>query len=481
MKKVKLLFKTANYVGAKVGTTLRSSLAHTFRVEQNETADRQENIQKWDPARTPANQLWIGDSFLAQDQNVAANTMLDFSTFMNFGMNTDFLNSIVKHYQQPTNKFQLNRKLASTKFALKTAFKAVEKNAPDNVISMLNKCLEDGSNYDELKEIFVELPQEFRPQRLVQKLENFHFRQKLQGKYPCRKTTIVQEGILTFPVRDPLTVGFAELENELTSADLIFTVKSFLDKYFSEFPIIAIAAHVDEVRLHVHYFIDGWSNGQVPKTIPQKVFSCFLPSGLQVSAKDKVLSKVDMKKAGSILQACFYEHINDVLLNKKGIHAEVSPIEERNSAEARYRNLDAKKPIDMREYQRINEQVRQLELQQEALNVRNAELQRALAKLVKKDIELKEVIAENADTIMEQQKIVDVLHGEGYSEFTDALVHAFKSAPLYTVTTDPGARINILLKRYPILQRDFWQDLLRLGLGANIASYVDNKKEKNST
>ncbi|KKO47607.1 hypothetical protein VT06_16080 [Arsukibacterium sp. MJ3] len=480
MKKIKLLFKTLNFLGSNAGTTLRSTLAHTLRVDQSETVYRQENMQKWDCTQTAANQLWIGNSFLAQGQNLAPNTMLDFSTFMTFGMNTEFINSIVSHYQQPANKGRLNEQIASAKFALRTAFKAIEKNVPDNVSSMVSRCLKDGSNYDELKDIFVDLPQEFRPKQLVQKLERFYSRQKRKGRYPCRKSTIVQEGILTFPLRDPLTVGFAELENELTSSDLIFAVKSFLDKYFSEYPIIAIVAHVDEVRLHVHYFIDGWSNGQLPKTIPQKVFSCFLPFDLLAKSNNSVLSKEDLKKVGSTLQVCFFEHINEVLLNKKGIHAEISPIEERNSAEAKHRNLDAKKPIYMRKYQRINEQVRQLELQQEALNVRNAELQRTLAKLVQKDIELKEAIAENDDTILEQQKIVDVLHGEGYWEFTDALTAAFKLAPLFTFTTDLEAKINVLLKRYPLLQRDFWQDLLRLGLGANGAVYSDNKKANNS-
>lgn len=119
-------------------------------------------------------------------------------------------------------------------------------------------------------------------------------------------------------------------------------------------------------------------NGLLSQTIPQKTFGTFLPTKAEKPAYNAVLNKLELKRAGAFLQACFFEHINMVLLNLKGIHAEISSFKERNSPEAKARNLDAKKPICDTEYQRANEEFRQLQLKHDALNKSNTELQFAM-------------------------------------------------------------------------------------------------------
>lgn len=93
----------------------------------------------------------------------------------------------------------------------------------------------------------------------------------------------------------------------------------------------------------------------------------------------------------------------------------------------------------------------------------------------KRYADLNDLYQDKANIILEQQKIIDVVYSEHYDEFVASLKDAFNAAPSSVVVKDMEALVDALIKGYTLLERKFWQDLLRLGLGDNITRLIDDK------
>lgn len=467
MKKIKMLFKTKNYVGSEIGNTLKSSLAHSFRVVGQSVSAKEEAL-KWDEKLVTANRVYFGESFLSK-LDLPTGSIEDFSAITLNGKNAEIVNAIVRHYAKPGDANERNRKLASAKNSLKKACLVVSPETRYDVSVSLGKYFNGDITPQRFKEILLALPSTCNAARLITQLERFEAARR-QINFPSQKSTIVQEGILTFPLKDPISEGFSKLSGELSVDDLINSIKKLLHNYFDDFPIIAIIGHVDEVRMHVHYFIDGWCNGRQKETIPQKVSKMFLDKDMQQSNSTKQLSQSKLVNIGENFQRSIYGFINFDLLQERGLEAKISPEHERKSEAAKHRNADARKPINMRHYQRINELIREKERELETLeqeielkNKQKAYQDYQMAGMAEKQKEL-------ALLIREQDEIVAYYTGEKLQDFIRQLRDAFKLAPQLTFTTDVNQLIVILTEKYPLLKRDFWQAMLTIGLTGHSAN-----------
>lgn len=346
MKYVRMLYKRLNFNSTAAGRfKMKASLKHSLRIIDEYNLLNKDAGLEWNEKLTDNNLVFIND---------------DLKTFEQFSEEEreEFLDSCFAP-TQPNNKKALQKTRSAYGKKLENA---IEKETNPIAKEMLEAIKEvplhqmiENHLLQRLHNDDVEMVRKSQRLTMVQKYADAH---NALTETVNKKSTYIQEGLFKFP--KPKDENVDELTDELSAEDYIFHMKRFLNEHFPDHEIKAIFCHVDEAKIHSHYYLSGANsktneldlhkreieivNDYIRKvTEPINIEDELIPT-------DKKLTFGERQRFGRYFQRLFFDYTNENLLYERGVAASVTEESERKHDLFKQRNAEAKLPKSQRSH-----------------------------------------------------------------------------------------------------------------------------------
>ncbi|HCH2230412.1 TPA: hypothetical protein NKS35_004597 [Vibrio parahaemolyticus] len=346
MKQVRMLYKRLNFNSTAAGRfKMKASLKHSLRIVDEHNSFDKEDGQEWNENLTDNNLVFIGG---------------DLKTFAEFSEEEreSFLDSCFAP-TQPNNKKALQKTRSAYGKKLENA---IEKETNPIAKEMLEAIKEvplhqmiENHLLQRLHNDDVQMVRKSQRLTMVQKYADAH---NALTETVNKKSTYIQEGLFKFP--KPKDKNVNELTDELSAEDYIFHMERFLKEHFPEHETKAIFCHVDEAKIHSHYYLSGANSKtneldlhkrelEIVNDYIRKVTD---PNNIDVELipTDKKLSFGERQRFGRYFQRLFFDYTNENLLYERGVIATITEESERKSDLSKQRNAEAKLPKSQRSH-----------------------------------------------------------------------------------------------------------------------------------
>lgn len=416
MKQVMMLYKRLNFNSTGASRfKMRASLKHSLRII-DEFNESEKDGWQWDESRTDSNLIYINDE------------LKNFSEFL--PEEREKLLDDCFAPPQPLNKKSLVKTYSAYKIKLKNA---VDKETNSEAKVVLQAILNTPQDQEIDANVFVA---QLEPIAVVRKNQRIGMIERFADAHNAllgtvdKKKTFIQEGIFKFP--RPKNKNQDELTNELSPENYIFHMRHFLQTYFADYPIKTIVAHVDEDKVHSHYYLSGLNsqtneldlnkreievvNNYIRTLKGVDLISELIPVG-------KKLNYAERQRFGRHFQRFFYEFTNQHLLNPKGVEAIISDEAERKSDIAIKRNNENRLPKGFRSH---NLAKLEAELAEEKAKRAEAKIKEAKA-LVEK---VNKITAAKINKITEAKAELKVINDEIFTGKAEAAINEQVNAQL---------------------------------------------------
>ncbi|MGR5414708.1 hypothetical protein ACPV5T_18165 [Vibrio astriarenae] len=364
MRTIRTFYRQFNINTTRAGVAkLRKTLRHSLRLP---STDNSKNIE-WDESLSSGNLLWFNGSIAPLESYSLEERQAIFDA--------------IAPKPKLRNQSRLKAQRRQLKHKVKKAYEVERKNGNDYVADVLWEFYHKSTDA-EIPESLVTcldtmttMTRHTQKVKMLRKFVSVHNR--LIETRPNENATYLQEGIFKIPHK------WSVDDSVITPAEWINFTKHCLTHFFPKYPIHALVVHCDE-RLkdeytgsHCHYFLSGrdsmFGNWDILKTQIEVVNEYIREQNklheergeeLEVLLPENcVLTQEQSAIHGERLQRMFLDHINQHLLNERGLHSEVSSEEERSSPEWKEMNRQAPSAKLKRKFNYLSRQIEEMERQ----------------------------------------------------------------------------------------------------------------------
>lgn len=381
-----MLYKRLNFNSTAAGRfKMKASLKHSLRIVDEHNSIDKKDGQEWNENLTDDNLVFING---------------DLKTFAEFSEveRDDFLDSCFAP-TQPNNKKALQKTRSAYGKKLENA---IEKETNPIAKEMLEAIKEvplhqmiENHLLQRLHKDDVEMVRKNQRLTMVQKYADSH---NALVDTVNKKSTYIQEGLFKFP--KPKDKNVNELTDELSAEDYIFHMERFLKEHFPDHETKAIFCHVDEAKIHSHYYLSG-ANGKTNEldlhqreleVVNNYIKKVTQPDNLdeELIPTDKKLSFGERQRFGRYFQRLFFDYTNENLLYERGVIATITEESERKSELSKQRNAEAKLPKSERSHNYATHQAELAEQRTQDAEQRLESVQAEIA-TVEKQLQTKKV------------------------------------------------------------------------------------------
>ncbi|PHJ40599.1 hypothetical protein [Vibrio sp. PID17_43] len=420
MKTIRLFYRHFNINTTRAGTAkLLKTLRHSLRILHKDNSKKLE----WDESLSSGNLIW-------------ANGMTKHLDDYSLEERQTIFDGII-----PSAKLKNESRLKDQRRQLRHKVKKMcdteQKSGNEHAAYLLEKIYLQGHNekvpetpISHLESLTPPMARHQQKMKTVRKFARLH--NQLVNAKPNVNSTYLQEGIFKIPHRWKVD------DNIITPEEWLEYTKGCLKHFFPNYPIHALVVHVDErlknelTGAHCHYFLSGqesvFGNWDLLKTQIEVVNQFIDSKNRSLIEQKKELEKQgkfeesekleDLEELlpenctltreqsaihGERLQRMFYEHINHHFLNPKGLHAEVSSEEERETLE--YKQMARQAPLAKsgRDYNYESRLVEELKKERLLLEQTATDEENKIVRLVSQREQLTSEMTEN-ESIFEWQK-----------------------------------------------------------------------------
>ncbi|MGD1335359.1 hypothetical protein ACP6H1_23350 [Vibrio harveyi] len=420
MKTIRLFYRHFNINTTRGGTAkMRKTLRHSLRIPHRDNSKTLE----WDESLSNGNLIW-------------ANGMTKHLDDYSLEERQTIFDGIIPRAKLK-NESRLKDQRRQLRHKVKKMCDTERKSGNEHAAYLLEKIYLQGHNekvpetpISHLDSLTPPMARHQQKMKTVRKFARLH--NQLVNAKPNVNSTYLQEGIFKIPHRWEVD------DNTITPKEWLEYTKGCLKHFFPNYPIHALVVHVDErlknelTGAHCHYFLSGqesvFGNWDLLKT-QIEVVNQFIDSKnrslieqkkeLEKQGKFEELEKLeDLEELlpenctltreqsaihGERLQRMFYEHINHHFLNPKGLHAEVSSEEERETLEYKKMARQAPSAKSKREYNYESRLIEELKKERLLLEQTAADEKNEIARLVSQREQITYEITES-ESIFEWQK-----------------------------------------------------------------------------
>lgn len=366
MRTIRTFYRQFNINTTSAGVAkILKTLRHSLRIP---SPHNNKSIE-WDEALSSGNLLWFNGNTAPMESYSLAQRQTIFDA--------------IAPKPKVKNQSRLKEQRRQLKHKVKNAYATERKNGNDVAADILWDIFHKDVDVPISELLITRLDNMTTMARHTQKMKTLkkfaRVHNQLVETRPNQNATYLQEGIFKIPHKWNVD------DSVITPEEWINFTKDCLTHFFPKYPIHALVVHCDErlkneyTGTHCHYFLSGrdsmFGNWDILKTQIEVVNEYMRGQNKLHEARGEepeallpencVLTREQSAIHGERLQRMFLDHINQHLLNERGLHSEISTDEERSTPERKLMNRQASLAKSERDF---NYMSRQIEEKQNELN-----------------------------------------------------------------------------------------------------------------